>query len=37
MKLKAIKGNMIYLSIVIEYLVYDFEWDPSDAANLDIN
>ena len=36
-KLKAIKGNMIYLSIVIEDLVYDFEWDPSDAANLDIN
>ena len=35
LKVKSIKGNLIYLSIIIEDLVYDFEWDPSDAANLD--
>ena len=34
-KVKSIKGDLIYLSINIEGLVYDFEWDPSDAANLD--
>lgn len=34
-KIKSSKGESILLSIVIEDLIYDFEWDPSDAANLD--
>ena len=32
--IKAQKGNQITLTIVIENLKYQFEWDPEDAANL---
>ena len=33
-KIKAQKGNQIKLTIIIENLKYQFEWDPDDAANL---